>query len=594
MGDVTPTPQPLNRAGRRAEARTSGTSRTSRTRKAGALAAAFPAALGTTALLLGAAATPADALCSLQVSNLTDTGAGSLRDAVSCASDGDVITFQSGLTGTIPLGSDIAVGASVTIQGPGADVIAVSGQDLHRIFDVSIGGGASGSFTVSGLTLEHGRDAGGGAVLDANEDLTFTGVTFLANHSTSAGGAIHAKNASTDIVVTDSTFTDNSAAQTGAAITMRNGESLTITDSTFTGNTATGNGVWYSDIDVKVENSTFDHNASSSRAGGALYLYQLASVTITGSQFTNNVAGAAGGAGKIEYSALSIADSSFSANSANNDGGGLYVGEADGPVTISTSTFADNSAGDDGGGLVWYDSFGAFTLRNSTLSGNTADSTGGGLYLAYPQAPEATAAILNSTISGNSAGENGGGITTTSYYGVDIVQSTITANTAPQGAGIFIPVVSSGSLAAPKGPGLPNESGPVAEPRTKKDGAYAVTTTGSIIAQNVGTDVEEGGTLTATSSIIGKRTGTALVDKGGNLFNVDPLLGALADNGGPTKTHALLPGSPAIDAGPNPLTPFPGSDFDQRGDGYARVVAGIVDIGAFEVQPVIIQPTFTG
>ena len=89
---------------------------------------------------------------------------------------------------------------------------------------------------------------------------------------------------------------------------------------------------------------------------------------------------------------------------------------------------------------------------------------------------------------------------------------------------------------------------------------------------------------------------TPVVDKGGNLFGVDPLLGALADNGGPTKTHALLPGSPAIDAGPNPLTPFPGSDFDQRGDGYARVVAGIVDIGAFEVQPPppIVQPTVTG
>jgi hypothetical protein len=65
-----------------------------------------------------------------------------------------------------------------------------------------------------------------------------------------------------------------------------------------------------------------------------------------------------------------------------------------------------------------------------------------------------------------------------------------------------------------------------------------------------------------------------------DLLNVNPLLGPLQDNGGPTFTHALLPGSPAIDAGDNTGAP----DFDQRGDGFLRVVNDIVDIGAFEVQ----------
>ena len=65
---------------------------------------------------------------------------------------------------------------------------------------------------------------------------------------------------------------------------------------------------------------------------------------------------------------------------------------------------------------------------------------------------------------------------------------------------------------------------------------------------------------------------------------IDPLLGPLADNGGPTFTHALLPGSPAIDAG-DPLA-VAGSDgvpqFDQRGVPYSRVVGGRIDMGAFE------------
>ncbi len=65
-----------------------------------------------------------------------------------------------------------------------------------------------------------------------------------------------------------------------------------------------------------------------------------------------------------------------------------------------------------------------------------------------------------------------------------------------------------------------------------------------------------------------------------DLLNVDPLLGPLADNGGPTLTMALLPGSPAIDAGDNTDAP----EFDQRGPGFPRIVNGTIDIGAFEVQ----------
>jgi hypothetical protein len=67
-----------------------------------------------------------------------------------------------------------------------------------------------------------------------------------------------------------------------------------------------------------------------------------------------------------------------------------------------------------------------------------------------------------------------------------------------------------------------------------------------------------------------------------DLLDVDPKLGPLQDNGGPTQTHALLEGSPAIDAGDNTDAP----EFDQRGEGFPRIdpVTGIIDIGAFEFQ----------
>jgi len=116
------------------------------------------------------------------------------------------------------------------------------------------------------------------------------------------------------------------------------------------------------------------------------------------------------------------------------------------------------------------------------------------------------------------------------------------------------------------------------------------------VAGNTGGDVAGGQSLEAKHSLIGTISGTTLVDQGGNLIGASPLLGPLADNGGPTQTHALLPGSPAIDAGPVPLPAFPGDEFDQRGAGFARIVAGVVDIGAYEVQPlpINITPTFTG
>ena len=68
----------------------------------------------------------------------------------------------------------------------------------------------------------------------------------------------------------------------------------------------------------------------------------------------------------------------------------------------------------------------------------------------------------------------------------------------------------------------------------------------------------------------------------GDQINTDPLLGPLQDNGGPTFTHALLPGSPAIDAGDPNFTPPP--DYDQRGPGFDRVVNGRIDVGSVEIQ----------
>jgi len=97
-------------------------------------------------------------------------------------------------------------------------------------------------------------------------------------------------------------------------------------------------------------------------------------------------------------------------------------------------------------------------------------------------------------------------------------------------------------------------------------------------------------------NLIGDGTGMTGLHNGvnGNLVGsaaapIDPLLGPLQDNGGPTLTHALLAGSPAIDAGNNAYA----TDWDQRGEGFPRIVNGIIDIGAFEYQGDGSAPLFT-
>jgi hypothetical protein len=241
----------------------------------------------------------------------------------------------------------------------------------------------------------------------------------------------------------------------------------------------------------------------------------------------------------------------------NNQGGGIY-GFGAVNITIDNSTFKDN-----GFGVSVL--AGELRITNSTFSGNQGSAI---------KVDEATATIVNSTLSGNTA-DRGAGIW--SYAGVAIINSTIMANSATTGGGIYIV-----------------DQGPY--------GSGTVNLTNSIVAHNKGGDC--GGTLASNLPTDGgynvDSDGSCGLDSAkGSLPATDPLLGPLAANGGPTKTHALRSNSPAIDAvpldakgqcvvalgsQPDPLK----IDTDQRGvarpqdgngDGQARC-----DIGAFEFQ----------
>ena len=310
----------------------------------------------------------------------------------------------------------------------------------------------------------------------------------------------------------------------------------------------------------------------NSAAGGGIYIDTGGTLTLTDSTLSGNSSSggsASSGGGIASLGTLTIANSTLSGNSANggsfgNSGGGIF-NNTGATLTIINSTLSGNSAsGGPGGNGGAIQNSGTLTITNSTLSGNSADSGGAILNTG-------TASVTNSTLSGNLASSFGGGITSGGgSTTLTITNSTLSGNSVSGGSG--------------QGGGIFN--GGTANIRS------------TIIAQNTaasGPDFQ--GTLTSQGhNLIGDTNGATITgETTGNILNQNPLLGPLQNNGGPTQTMALLPGSPAINAGDNAAItdpPFAGPEFtDQRGAGFDRIVDTTVDIGAFESRGFTIATT---
>jgi hypothetical protein len=184
---------PLSRQRRRAaERRARKREAPGRGREAAARAIASGAVLGVGAALGLAPAAPA---ATFTVTNLNDAGAGSLRQAIedaNAAAGADVVTFQAGLTGTIPLTTgQLEITDSVDVQGPGAAVLAVSGTNSSRVFYL-YNSSATIDVSISGLTITGGSASIGGGVVDFDENLLLDQVVMTGNAATGDGGGLWA------------------------------------------------------------------------------------------------------------------------------------------------------------------------------------------------------------------------------------------------------------------------------------------------------------------------------------------------------------------------------------------------------------------
>jgi predicted outer membrane repeat protein len=495
----------------------------------------------------------------LMVTNLSDTGVagdGSLRGEIAAAAPGDTIQFSPSLKGTLNLASDLALGTNLTLQGnldaSGNPLVTLSRGGADSSTDLSVAAGVTASVWDLGLS---------GATLHA---LVNQGALTL-GHDTVSGNRIGYNSSGFGLnyfgtvdntgalTVQDSTISNNqvngvqgSGVEGGAGIFSTG--TLTVLRTQLVNNLAQGLGV-----------------SPGATYGGGIYNYYGAA-TVTGCTLTGNQASLGGAL--FSTGTLTVGGSTFSGNSALVDGGGLYAG---GTVQVTNCVVTGNTAPDVGGGMVF--SSGTLTLSGSTLAGNQVGGSiyaghGGGLFVNYRSK---TVTLTDCTIANNTAvgytyngqlypGAGGGVYVSTPPYRLaapvmSVVSSTVAGNrTDGTGGGLWL-------------------------------GARVQTTLSStLIALNTAAAAPDiAGALAAASSynLVGNGTGsTGLINGsqgnqvGTSAAPINPRLGPLQNNGGPTPTMALLTGSLARGAGDPALL----GTTDQRG----VIRKGAVDVGAYQ------------
>jgi len=331
----------------------------------------------------------------------------------------------------------------------------------------------------------------------------------------------------------------------GAGISFLSGGSLFLNEVTVSGNSTSGfashgGGIYVdSSFELVVNRSTVSGNRTTGlfADGGGIATESFSSpvtVTVVDSIVRNNSTEDGKGGGIFADSVLTLAGSTISSNSATGDfgdGGGVSART----ITATSSTFSGNFSGDNGGGIA--STFDA-VLTNSTVSGNSSLYGGGGIHIS-----NGDLTLRNSTVAENSSGADGGGI--------------------------FLPIGVAGTVLTIENSIVANNSASGLAPDLRPRPADQLDINYTLIG-----DTSDSRVTTATGT--------------GNLIDISPLLAPLGFYGGPTQTHALLSGSPAIDAGVPTFTSPP--NFDQRSAPYARVFGGRIDIGAYERQTLALPP----
>lgn len=464
-----------------------------------------------------------------------------------------------------------------------------------------------GSLSITDSTFTDNASSSGGAVSQTGEgSLAIVRSTFTANTGGGAGGAVLYSGMGA-VSVTDSTFSDNSAS-TGGTLLVTTDDPLTLAGSRFESSFASGTGgaVFYGgDGGVSVTSCAFVDNVALSVGGGLMVDTTTGALSITGGELTDNLAVGAGGgvffssdSGDITLTGVTLAGNSAPSGS----GGGLYS-DTTGILRLGEVEVRDSFAGSTGGGVFAAGQLNTIVSKSRFLSNRVANGPGGGMF----DGPALDTAMSETSFSDNRALNGpGGGLFRAGGGSATINASTFSANQATggggQGGGLFIAggatskldnSTLSGNVASDAGGGvyaaaaLDIRSSTLMGNRAIVTGGNAIysdvpiTLSASIIG-TTGVGDSCAGTLPFTSNNDNIDQGGSCGLAGVNDRVVDPQLGPLADNGGPTQTHLPLGGSPAVDTAGNSFCPAAdqrgtGRPQDGNGDGSSTCDTGAVE-----------------
>ncbi|MEO0804725.1 MAG: CHAT domain-containing protein [Cyanobacteria bacterium J06643_4] len=453
--------------------------------------------------------------------------------------------------------------------------------ELRRNVAGSGGGGMHVSYgatvTAADITVRDntGRNGGGISLYEGRADIA--GTTVIAdNRATRDGGGLRAAGRSQVALSDDVALIGNQAADDGGGLFIADSSTGQIDSAQVVGNTAgnDGGGLYiFSDSNADVRNTRLENNRAI-EAGGGLSVSFGSHATVTATAFdnnrarfggglrvrdatasvigsqnrdvTNNRASVQGGGAFINNSNVILRAVEIADNDAATDGGAIALAGTS-VLALSTAAFNDNTAGNQGGAL-YSEASGELVVESSTLAENEATS-GAGLF------NQGTATLTNSTFSGNVASDRGGAIASDGPSAqLTLRNSTLTQNLANStGGGISVRNTQAARLLNTI---VAGNSSPIG-----RDVSGQYTDQGNNLI-----GVGDGATGFTNSSLVGSAPSP-----------VDPGLEALADNGGPTKTHLLRADSLALDAGSALNLPA----VDQRGQ--VRFFGSGVDIGAVEL-----------
>jgi hypothetical protein len=529
------------------------------------------------------------------VTTLADSGPGSLRAAIANANSGDTISFA--VTGTITnLSGEILIGKDLSIVGPGAANLAVSGNGTSRVFNIA--GGASVNLSALTICNGHARDgaagtssatpgspgADGGGIYNSGT-LTLTNCVITRCRSGQGGAGYSAPGWPSP----DEPSTDGGVGGNGGGI--HNAGTLTLAACTLSYNTNGSGGSGGNATRVP----SYPGGAGASGGSGA-GIYDAGSATVVACTFGFNRAGA-GGVGGSGGTGSESGPSDGAAGGRGGDGGsggGLYNQASPTLVSCTLAGNAGGSGGQGGQGGTGYSVFSPLPIGPAGNGGPGGDGgaggSGGGLYVLGFFQSVACTVTTNAAGKGGNGGQGGhGGIT--SGWGLAGGNGGTGGNGGSGGAGGGAYTWGGSSLqnvlaaqdSAGAG-GLAGAGGAAGTGHpTGSGGSPGSSGSGGSGPDLLGAFTSNGYNLIGLGDGCSGFTDGVLGDIVGSATPLDPVLGPLTNNSGPTFTCAVLCGSPALDTGDDTLLGAPWNlAADQRG--LPRKSGSHVDIGAYEVQ----------